>query len=199
VNRYSRLPEWRSSWIPAAGFLDKRAQPFMTIMFRALFLAPAWWVLTGGDASSWWFGIPVLISAALASTALAPAPSQRVRWRLKGFVAFVGFFLLQSVRSGIDVARRALHQRLSIDPAFVRFEFRLPPGPARIFLVNTICLIPGTLSVELQDTSALIHVLDVRLPFAHTLRILERRVAELFGLDLVSGSFPGGEPCVNSR
>ncbi len=140
---------------------------------------------------------PCLISAAFASTALAP--SQRVRWRLKGFLAFVGFFLLQSVRSGIDVARRALHPRLPIDPNFVRFEFRLPPGPARVFLVNTISLLPGTLSVELQDTSALIHVLDERLPIAHTLRILEGRVAEMFGLDLASGSFPGGEPCVNSR
>ena len=197
MNRSSHEFKWWSSWIPAAGVLDKRSRQFMRIMFRALFLAPAWWVLTGGDASSWWFGIPVLISAALASTALAPAQTER--WRLKGFVAFVGFFLLESVRSGIDVARRALHPRLPIDPNFVWFEFRLPKGPARIFLVNTINLLPGTLSVELQETSALIHVLDERLPIAQTLRILEGRVAEMFGLDLASGSFPGGEPCVNSR
>jgi len=168
-------------------------------MFRALLLAPAWWVLTEGDPSSWWFGIPALICAAFASTALAPAPAQTGRWRLTGLVVFVGYFLLESVRSGIDVARRALHPRLPIDPGFVQFEFRLPKGPARIFLVNTISLLPGTLSVEFQETSALIHVLDARLPIARTLRILEGRVAEMFGLDLASVSFPGGEPCANSR
>jgi len=197
VKRCSDGFNWRSSRIAVAVIPGKRSRLFMRIMFRALLLAPAWWALTEGDASSWLFGIPVLVSAALASTALAPA--QRVRWRFKGFVAFAGFFLLASLRSGIDVARRALHPRLPIDPAFVRFEFRLPKGPAQVFLVNTISLLPGTLSVELQETSALIHVLDERLPFARTLRNLEGRVAELFGLELVSGRFPGGKPCVNSR
>lgn len=100
----------------------------------------------------------------------------------------MGFFPLESVRSGIDVARRALHPRLPIDPDFVRFGFRLPKGPARIFQVNTISLLPGTLSVELQDTAVRIQVLNEQGPLARTRRILEGRTCSAG-----SGSCPGAK------
>jgi len=154
------------------------------MLLYGLLMMLIWWSLSGGDAEAWWFGVPIVMIAVLMSAALAPQGGQRIR--IRALATFVMFFLLESVRGGIDVARLALHPRLPIVPAFVRFEFRLPDGPARVFLVNTISLLPGTLSVELRDSGVLIHVLDEHMPFDLKLRILEDRVAAVFGGDLTN-------------
>jgi multicomponent Na+:H+ antiporter subunit E len=159
------------------------------MLLYGLLMALIWWSLSGGDTKTWWFGGPVVVIATLVSMALKP--ERNVRWRWRGLASFVSFFLIESVRGGVDVARCALHPRLPIAPAFVHFEFRLPEGPGRVFLVNTINLLPGTLSAELRDAGVLIHVLDERMSFAIKLRILEDRVAALFGGELTNEK-PGG-------
>lgn len=159
------------------------------MLLYGLLMALIWWTLTGGDAEAWWFGLPAVMIAALTSAMLSPRGGRRIR--IRGLVTFVAFFLLESVRGGIDVALRALHPRLPIAPAFVRYNFRLSEGPGRVFLVNTISLLPGTLSAELRDAEVMVHALDERMPVARNLGALEDRVAALFGLELTNEK-PGG-------
>lgn len=144
-----------------------------------------WWTLTGGDGASWRFGVPIVMIAALTAAVLAPRGGRLIR--LRGLATFAAFFLIESARGGIDVALRALHPRLPIAPAFVRYEFRLLKGPGRIFLVNTINLLPGTLSAELGDAGVVVHALDEGMPVVRNLNALEDRVAALFGQHLSSG------------
>jgi multicomponent Na+:H+ antiporter subunit E len=54
-------------------------------------------------------------------------------------------FLNQSVAAGLDVARLALDPRLTLQPGFVLFRPRLPPGPARGVFCAITTLLPGTL------------------------------------------------------
>lgn len=154
-------------------------------LLYSLPMALIWWSLSEGDTHAWWFGVPVVIIAALTSAVLAPQAGRCIR--IRGLAAFAAFFLSESARGGMDVALRALHPRLPIAPAFVRYAFRLPEGPGRIFLVSTISLLPGTLSAELRDAEVLVHALDERMPVARNLGALEERVAALFGLELASG------------
>ena len=54
-----------------------------------------------------------------------------------------------------------------------------------MFMANTVSLLPGTLSAELDEDHLRVHVLDQTGSFATGLAVVEARVARLFGLSLV--------------
>jgi multicomponent Na+:H+ antiporter subunit E len=163
---------------------DRGARPrwsWTSLLLRGLVFGGLWWVLTEGVAYGWVLSVASIALAVAASLALVPPAAWR--WRVGGLLRFVPFFIWQSVRGGIDVARRAFHPGLPIHPGTLDFPLRLPPGPARAFFAGTLSLLPGTLSTELRDDTVRIHTLDSRMPVAEQLRELEARVAELFGVE----------------
>jgi multicomponent Na+:H+ antiporter subunit E len=151
-----------------------------TGLLRAVFFALMWWILTDGAMDSWLVGAPVVLVATLVSVVLLP----RFSWSLTGIVRFVPFFVWHSLQGGVDVARRALHPLLPISPRLFDYRFQLPPGPPRIFMANTVSLLPGTLSAELHKEYLRVHVLDETRAFAEELQVLEKQVAGVFGLEL---------------
>jgi len=151
-----------------------------TWLLRVVFFAFIWWILTDGAMDSWPIGVPTVLLAALVSVMLMPLLS----WSLRGVVLFIPYFLWYSIRGGVDVARRALHPRLPISPGLFDYRFRLPPGLPRIFMANTVSLLPGTLSVELSEEILHVHVLDETNAINEELNRLENRLADIFGLEL---------------
>lgn len=147
---------------------------------RLLLFSFIWAVLTEGERSSWGIGLVTVVLATGAALAL-PSTSPW-RWRLGGALRFLPYFLFHSLRGSIDVSRRALHPRLPLDPAFVPYRVRLPAGGARIFLANTVNLLPGTLSVGLDGDLLTVHMLDGQSSHRRELAELEERVADLFGV-----------------
>jgi multicomponent Na+:H+ antiporter subunit E len=150
------------------------------LIVRLLLLAAAWLVMTEGGTSGGGVAALALAAATAASALLLPAPV--ARWRLSGLARFVPFFLRQSLAGGVDVARRALAPSHAVRPTFVTFELRLPDGPSRRFFVAATGLLPGTLTARLDGNEARVHALDAALPVTDTLRALEVRTADLFGL-----------------
>jgi multicomponent Na+:H+ antiporter subunit E len=155
-----------------------------SLLARGLLFGGLWWVLTEGALHGLVLSLASVVLAAMASMALVPPGAWR--WRVGGLLRFVPFFLWQSAQGGIDVARRAFHPRLPIQPGTLVFPLRLPPGPARAFFAGTLSLLPGTVSTELRGDTVHIHTLDERMPVAETLRRLEARVAALFGEEQAS-------------
>ncbi|KIH75725.1 hypothetical protein GFER_15370 [Geoalkalibacter ferrihydriticus DSM 17813] len=149
---------------------------------RLAVFALLWWVLTDGAADAWVIGAGVILLAAGVSLALR----QPCAWGLSlgGVLRFVPFFCLQSVRGGIDVTRRAFSPSLPLEPLLFVYPLLLPPGTARIFLLNTVSLLPGTLSADLRGDQLVVHGLDGTLPLSRDLQRLESYVAALFGLRL---------------
>jgi multicomponent Na+:H+ antiporter subunit E len=141
----------------------------------------AWMVLTGGSTRGWPVALATMIAATGASIVLVPAGSWR--WRPLALVRFVPFFLGHSVRAGIDVALRALRPSLPIRPAVAVYAMRLPAGTARTFFAGVVSLFPGTVSLEVRGDELHVHLLDAAIPPEQSLRELERRVAELFGVE----------------
>jgi multicomponent Na+:H+ antiporter subunit E len=164
---------------PAVGSAARPVPRWRSVLLRAGLFAALWWVLVEGSVYGW--VLAVLTIAAATGTSLALLPPGRWRLRPAGLLRFVPFFFWQSVRGGVDVARRAFHPRLPIQPGEVVYPLRLPPGPARPFFAAVLSLLPGTLSIELLDDRVRIHALDDRLPVTETLRRLEHHVAALFG------------------
>jgi len=152
------------------------------LALRGALFALLWWMLTEGRSDGWAVGLVFIVLALAVS--LHVSPPMQYRLSTVGLLAYVGFFVVQSVRGGLQVAGLALRPRLALAPALREVPLRLPPGPAVVLLVGTLSLLPGTLSVRLDGATLSLHVLDGRLPIEHEVRLAEDRIARLFGIDL---------------
>ncbi len=148
---------------------------------RALFFVLIWWILTDGAVDSWLIGVPIVLITTLVSLVLLPP----IALSLRGIINFIPFFVWHSLRGGVDVARRAMHPQLPISPTSINYKFRLQSGLAKVFMANTVSLLPGTLSVVLDKECLRVHVLDKSSAFAEELKVLEVQVAGVFGLKLL--------------
>ena len=151
-----------------------------TVVLRALLFAWLWWVLAEGRREAWWLGAAGVAAATWASLVLAP-PGRR-RLSLPGLARFLGFFLLNSLRGGAQVALLALRPGPGFRPAMLEWPLSLPAGAPRVLMLNTLGLMPGTLGVRLDGARLKLHVLDARLPVAEEVRVLEAHIARLFGV-----------------
>lgn len=151
-----------------------------TIVSRAVLFSLVWWILVDGAAPSWWIGVPAVLLAVVVGTALVQ-PAHLVWHEL---LRFIPFFLMRSLLGGADVAWRALHPRMPISPALVEYPLRLPAGLPRVFMANTVSLLPGTLSAALDLSVLKVHVLDRRKDVLSELEAVEQGVARMFGVSL---------------
>lgn len=157
----------------------------MSLLGRAVLLGVVWWAFVEGEVGSRVLSGAAVAAVALASLALAPPGSGR--WSPSGLLRFLPFFLSQSLRGGADVAARAFHPRLPVLPGMIEYPLRLPEGPARIFFVVSLSLLPGTLSARLEGDTLRVHLLHRGMPARGRIEELEARVAALFALELERG------------
>ncbi|WP_028108033.1 Na+/H+ antiporter subunit E [Ferrimonas futtsuensis] len=156
--------------------------------WRAAAFALLWWMLSDGAMASWWVGVPAVLLATLTSMKLvAPFGVSPM-----GFARFIPHFIWYSLRGGIDVAWRVFHPQRPIAPALIDFPLRLPSDMARVFMANTVSLLPGTLSAELGSRWLRVHVLDGRKTVIPELLELERIIAQVFGIALPPADGSGG-------
>jgi multicomponent Na+:H+ antiporter subunit E len=144
-------------------------------------LAVIWLALTGLDALR--LGLfTVVVGAVLGATLV---PGQPYPWRPLRLLRFVFYFLYSSIHGGFDVAWRPLTPHMPINPQWLRYRISLPAGQPRTLMVSILSLLPGTLSVDLEDDNVLIvHALtndDAEGARAAVLR-LEQEVAWFFSL-----------------
>ena len=86
-------------------------------------------------------------------------------------------FLWQSLVAGLDVARRAFAPRLDLQPGFVDYRTRLPPGSARNAFELISSLMPGSVASDEHEASIEFHCLDIAQPVAEQLAAEERAYA----------------------
>lgn len=153
------------------------AIPWTSVLSRTLVFSLLWWGLTGGQELQWWLGVPAIILATASSFALLP-PSRFVWHR---FFSFLPMFLVRSLIGATDVAWRAFHPALPIDPVLVQYPLRLSSSVSRVSLANVISLMPGTLSAELRGPVLSVHVLVHRPDIQAEISHLEERIARIFG------------------
>ncbi len=146
---------------------------------RAAGFSLLWWVLVEGDPRSIWLGGLVVAAAVVAS--LRAWPPRRAPPSPAAVAAFAAYFVWESLRSGVAVAALALRPRLHLEPELRRVPLRLPPGPGRVLLADTVSLLPGTLATGLEDDVLVVHVLDRRLVTDAELDAAQDMVARLTG------------------
>jgi multicomponent Na+:H+ antiporter subunit E len=163
---------------------SRKAKLPSTLISTAI-LAGLWWLMVQGRADAWLVGLPAVALATLASIHLGSHSLPRLS--LTGLLAFLALFLRESVRGGVDVARRTLGPGLRIEPGFHRYRLRIRHPAARVLLINCIGLLPGTLAADLDGDHADLHLLDNGVNPDPQLQQLEQAVAQLFGLTRETG------------
>lgn len=156
---------------------------FQAILARTALFVALWWVLTDGSGRAWGIGAGTVALATALSLWLQPAAGGH-HFSVARLPRFLAFFLLRSVKSGTQVAVMALRPRLDLQPAIVDMRLRLPLEAERILLANILNLLPGTLSVGLDEDVLHLHMLDQRMPIEQGVRNAEIEVARLFGTNL---------------
>lgn len=160
--------------------LPSRAGRITGFAAKAAVLSGLWWLLVQGRTDAWLIGLPAVALAALASVRLGGHAMRR--YSPTGLLVFAAMFLRESLRGGIDVARRTLEPGLRIQPGFRQYRLHINDPAARVLLINCIGLLPGTLAAALDGDHAELHLLDTRdNPDAQLLQ-LERAIARLFNL-----------------
>jgi len=147
---------------------------------RGFAFALLWWLLTEGSGIAWGVGLATVALATAASLHLRPPGAGRFSPR--GLLGFAGFFLIESVKGGVQVAALAFQRRPNLAPAFVETQLTLPPGPATVLLANVLSLLPGTLSVHVEGERLRLHALDARLPVLDEVRAAEKHIARMLRL-----------------
>jgi multicomponent Na+:H+ antiporter subunit E len=77
------------------------------------------------------------------------------------FLTYLGIFLVALIRANLDMARRILSPSLPLRPGVVEVKTELKSSLGRLILANSITLTPGTLTVDLQGDSILVHWVDI--------------------------------------
>jgi multicomponent Na+:H+ antiporter subunit E len=147
---------------------------------RAAGFIGCWLIFTGGNPSDLPAGAVAVAAATWTSLHLMPPGSGHLHpLRLAGFVSR---FLRQAVIAGFDVAWRALHPRLPLQPGFVTYQPLYPPGTKRNAFCAVTSLLPGTLPCgPAAEGGLLIHCLDQTQPVTDQLAVEEALLARTFG------------------
>ena len=147
-------------------------------LIRISVFAGLWSILTTGDPASWVIGAPVVLLTAYFSWSLKTTESFRVS--PLGLARYLAFFVVESVRGGVDVARRALLPGQQINPHFLNYCTSLPTGLPRVWFANTVNLLPGTLTANIEGDRFTIHALATDMRPLEGIRACEQRVAAVF-------------------
>ena len=139
-----------------------------------------WVIIAGTEPVDLLFGAPAALIVTWASLQLLPPGTRRLR--VVALARLVPRFLYQSIGAGVDVAWRALDPRLPLQPGFVTYRPRLPPGAALSAFCTVTSLLPGTLPSGTDESGRLmIYCLDKDQPIANQLATEEALLMEALG------------------
>ena len=139
-------------------------------------------MISGRDIAS----VPVGLAAVTAATwtSLRLLPAGRSRIRPLALMTLALRFLRQSAVSGVEVAWRALSPGLRLNPGFVSYPLRIPPGGTRSAFCAFSSLLPGTLPTGVDEHGVLlIHCLDVDQPVVANFAVEETLFMRALGHD----------------
>jgi multicomponent Na+:H+ antiporter subunit E len=156
-----------------------------TALGRVVWFTLLWVVLVEGDPAYFAYAlltVPVAVAASLVwlphdRTVREPVRTRGVR-RLLALLGLLAWLGVESVRGGVDVARRSLSRPVRVDPVEVVVQVHLTGG-ARAVALAVVGLLPGTIVDEVRDGEAVVHTLSTDFDVAGTWHELERRVSDV--------------------
>ncbi len=106
-------------------------------------------------------------------------PSLSLR-QLGRLMAYFPYLMVEIVKASLHVAEKVLDPKMPIDPIVVDFDSKLQRPVSRVALANSITLTPGTLTIDVDETTYVIHCLGGEFRQGIVERTLESKVAKVF-------------------
>ena len=132
------------------------------------------WVVVDQSAKPANLAVGVLAALAAAWVSLRLLPPTGGRVRLGVLLRLLPRFLWQSLRAGVDVARRAFALQVPLRPGFVDYPTGLPRGTARNAFALIASLMPGSVPSDEGERHIEFHALDTGQPLVEQLAAEER-------------------------
>ena len=138
-------------------------QQLQQFAFSLIFSFVFWLLLVGSlDRQELVAGL-VVAGTVAALTLGRPSVLAGIRLSPRAPIAFLAYLvalLVALVRANLDMARRVLTPSLPLRPALVRINTSLRSDLARLVLAKSITLTPGTLSIDVEDDTLIVHWVD---------------------------------------
>ena len=146
----------------------------------------AFWVILSGKFDAFHLGIGAVSAVGIAigtqplllqAPAIAPDarhPVSVISWGRA--LLYAPWLAWQVVLSSLEVAWLVLHPKMPISPCVVRFETPLPHELARLTLANSITLTPGTVTLDVEGDTFVVHALTTSSAVALTPRTGQGRM-----------------------
>lgn len=77
---------------------------------------------------------------------------------------YLAVFIVELIKSNIDVARRVLSPSLPVNPGIVKVHTDIESDIGKLLLANSITLTPGTLTLDVVGQDLYVHWIDVKDP-----------------------------------
>ena len=146
----------------------------VAVAWRLIGFTLLWWVLSEGRWQDPGLILLIILVATFCSLRLWPAGVWK--WRHMDVLAFLPWFLWQSLCGALDVARRAYQIKPFLRPRVVTMTVDLRAESACLF-AWIVSLLPGTACIHKEGDKFEIHLLDEdSLP---KVRELEKRIGRL--------------------
>ena len=126
-------------------------------------LLVAWLLLSGHfEPLLIWLGLGSCALVALIAARMDVADHEAVPIHLHPgrLIGYWLWLVREIVRANIDVTRRLLDPKLPIDPQVRRVAAQQKTRLGRVIYANSITLTPGTVAMDLDDDTILVHALS---------------------------------------
>ena len=120
-------------------------------------------------------GLSRLVSASSAE----PGTGDRPRISPPHLVFFIGYVLVQLVRSNVFLAWEILTRRNTVHTGIIAVPMRTNSDVAMMVMANVITMTPGTVTIDAKDTPAVLYVNVLHLDDVDRIRNDLRRLEEV--------------------
>ena len=132
-------------------------------IFLTLWCYAAWFFLNWPPTlQALVIGIPVAYFVAALTGKIPVGVPSRVYSHPKRFLFiffwYIPVFVWENLKANLDVAYRVLHPGLPIKPAIVRVKTTMKTDAGLTMLANSISLVPGTTTVDVEREKGLLYV-----------------------------------------
>jgi multicomponent Na+:H+ antiporter subunit E len=152
----------------------------MTYLPGLLIALAAFWFALSGETSPFFLGlavISVLLTLWLAARLKIIDRDASPYHRLPHLLVYLGWLIVQIVKSNIAVIPRVLGPRHAIDPSVVRLRSVARTDLGKALFANSITLTPGTVTIDVQDDKVMVHALVREKASVASFEAMDRRAA----------------------